>query len=105
MPSPYTSAQNTAVVESNPELEYVSETEPESNPDREASEEYVIQNQLGLPDYQFGTYVSSPPRGPVDANVNCDKLNNEGELFSQRKICEAECSVRRSSLQSRSQCR
>ena len=79
MPYPYTSAQNTGFVDSNPDLEYVSETEPESNPDREASEEYCIQNQQGLPGYPFGTYKSSSP--PVDANVNCDKLNNEGEPF------------------------
>jgi hypothetical protein len=70
--------------ESKPELEHTSTstseveqtlTELESDPDRE------YENQLGLPDYhdRYDIYESSPP--PVDANINCDKLNNEGEFF------------------------
>lgn len=54
-------------------------TDIETDPDRE----YYIENQQGLPDYQFGIYESSPPPPPpvpVDANVN-DELNNEGEFF------------------------
>jgi hypothetical protein len=98
----HTSAQNTALVESEAELEYEAEpeyhhtdhTDPESDPD----EGYVIENQLGLPDYQYGIYVSSPPR--ADADVNCDKLDEEGEFFSRRKACKAEFSVSRSTPQS-----
>jgi hypothetical protein len=105
MPSPH--QQNTIFVESETESEsetdpesksdpeseifFESETEsdtritdPESNPDNAYSG--VIENQLGLPEYQHGIIGSSPP--PVDANVNCNKLNNEREFFSQRKVCK-----------------
>ena len=79
MPS-YTSVQNTLFDESQtePESEPESEsvTEPESNPDNEY--DAIIENQLGLPQYQLGI-ESSPP--PVEANADCDKLNNEGEYF------------------------
>ena len=81
-------------VESETELEYEVETEyhhtdPESDPD-----EGYVENQLGLPDYQYGIYVSSPP--PADAHVNCDKLNEKGEFFSRRKACKAEFSISQS---------
>lgn len=90
MPSPHTSVQNTLFDESQtepesqiePESETESEsvTEPESNPDKEY--DAIIENQLGLPQYQHGI-ESSPP--PVDANANCDKLNNGGEFFFSKK--------------------
>ena len=89
MPSPH--QQNTIFVESQTESESETDpesdtriTNPESNPDNAYSE--VIENQLGLPEYQHGIIGSSPP--PVDANVNCNKLNNEREFFSQRKVCK-----------------
>ena len=66
--------------EADPEIQ----TDPESDPDRE----YYIENQLGLPYYQFGIYTS-PSRPPVDPN---NKLNDPGEFFSQRKVCESEFS-------------
>lgn len=73
MPSSHTSAQNTTTNESEAKLEYL--TDPEINP----NVGYVIENQLGQPDYHYGIYMSSPP--PADACVNCDKLNEEGEFF------------------------
>jgi hypothetical protein len=92
MPSPHTSPHITAFHESDPELDDIyatseslteseSHTESESDPDQEPQ----IENQLELPDYQFGVYTSSPPR--VDAHVNCDKLNNyeEGEFFFSKE--------------------
>jgi hypothetical protein len=98
MPSPHTSVQNTDFVESKtePESETESEseievTDPESDPDNEYSA--VIENQLGLPEYQYGIIESSPP--PVDANAddlnnkgeaNADDLNNKGEFFSRRGL-------------------
>jgi hypothetical protein len=99
MSSPHTSTQNISFVESDAELEYTSETESETEsenrtePESEPDKEYVIENQLGLLDYQYGIYESSPPA--VDANVNCDKLNNKGELFLKERFAKlkAECSV------------
>lgn len=88
MSSPHTSTQNAPFVESDAELEYASETESETEPESDPDKEYVIENQFGLPDYQYGVYESSPP--PVDANVNrdCDKLNNKGEHFLKERFAK-----------------
>jgi hypothetical protein len=84
------------------EAELDFETEPETDIETDPDKEYIIQNQLGLPDYQYGVYESSPP--PVDANVNCDKLNNEkGEFLKKRKFAKADFSVSQKSLQNSSQ--
>jgi hypothetical protein len=93
MPSP----QNTIFIESETEPESVTEsesifepanesiTEPESDPDQE----YVIENQLGLPDYRYGIIESSPP--PVNVNGNFDNLNNEeGEFFLKERCGKTE---------------
>lgn len=74
-PTSPTPAQNTAVVDS--------ETEPESEIQSDDELEYVIENQLGLPEYQCGI-KSSPP--PVDANIICNELNNNGEFLSRRGL-------------------
>ena len=87
MPSPNPSAPNTVFVESEFESETESETDfyeritdAESNPD----EEFPIQNQLGMPEYQNNFIESSPP--PVDVDVDADvELNNEGEFFFSMK--------------------
>lgn len=87
MPSPNPSAPDTVFVESVTESETESEsdfyeriTDVESDPD----EEYPIQNQLGLPEYQNYYIESSPP--PVDVNVDANvELNNEGEFSFSTK--------------------
>jgi hypothetical protein len=89
-----------AEIETEPEIE----TNFESDPDQE---DYIeFENQLGLPEYRdqyYGIYASSPP--PVDANVNCDKLNNEESEFFLNKFepPKADFSVSQSSLQNSSQ--
>jgi hypothetical protein len=57
-------------------------TDPDSDPDNEYSA--VIENQLGLPEYQYGFVDSSPP--PVDANFVHDdsESKNNGEFLSKR---------------------
>lgn len=64
--------QNSVVVV---ESETESESELESQPDRS---DYV-ENQLGLPQYQYGVYCSSPP--PVNPDINNDNLNDSSKFF------------------------
>ena len=67
--------QNSVVVV---ESETESESEIESQPDRSF---YVEdQNQLGLPEYQFGVYCSSSPRVNAD-DINNDDSNNKSKFF------------------------
>ena len=69
--------QNSVVVV---ESETESESEIESQPDRSF---YVEdQNQLGLPEYQFGIYCSSPPWVNAD-DINNDDSNNKSKFFSR----------------------
>ena len=97
MPSPNPSVQNTVFVESETERETESDLDiyAESDPD-----EYPIENQLGIPEYQNIFIESSPP--PVDVNVNANvELNNEGGFFFSTKglkrlsfrLAEAACRV------------
>jgi hypothetical protein len=74
MPSPYAPVQNTVVIDSETE----SESELKSQPDKEF--DYIIENQLGLPEYQHGYFRSSPP--PVEANVKNELNNSDSEFFS-----------------------
>ena len=95
MPSPNPSAPDTVFVESETNF-YERTTDAESNP----NEEYPIQNQLGLPEYQNNFIKSHPP--PVDVNVDANvELNNEGEFFFSMEglkrlsfwLAEAACRV------------
>jgi hypothetical protein len=64
--------QNSVIVV---DSETESESELESQPDRSS----YVENQLGLPQYQYGVYYSSPP--PVNADINNDDLNNNSKFF------------------------
>ena len=92
--------------EADPEshTESESHTKPESEPDQS-----FIENQQGLPNYQYGIYMSSPlpvnahanctsspppvdahvncmsGPPPADAHVNCNKLIDEGVFFSLKE--------------------
>ena len=66
---PATPVRNTAIVNS--------ETESES--EIQSDEEHVVENQLGLPEFQHDVIESSPP--PVNVNIICNELNNKGEFF------------------------
>ena len=89
--------------ESESHIESENRTDPESDPDQ-----YFIENQQGLPNYQYGIYRSSPPPvdasspqpvdahvnctsgpPPADAHVNCDKLIDEGAFFSSKERFES----------------
>ena len=72
--------------QSHTESESHNDPETHTNLESDPDQEYIIENQLGLPDYQYGIYESSPP--PVDPPVNCDALNDKGEYFSWRKVAE-----------------
>ena len=73
LPSPHAPVQNAPVVDSETE----SESSLESQPDNELD---CIENQLGLPEYQYGIFRSSPP--PVEANVKNELNNSDSEFFS-----------------------
>jgi hypothetical protein len=75
-PSSHTPERNTAIIDS--------ETEPESEIQSDNELDYVVENQLGLPEFQWGVVKSSPP--PVDDNIICNELNNKSEFFSRRGL-------------------
>ena len=60
-----------------------SETEPESELKSQPDRSSYVENQLGLPQYQYGVYCSSPPA--VNADINTDDLNNvnNSKFFSK----------------------
>jgi hypothetical protein len=66
-------AQDHSETEPESEIEVLSDLE--SQPDREI--EYVIENQLGLPEYQRSIIRSSPPPVPVNANTTNESNSSE----------------------------
>jgi hypothetical protein len=70
-----------------------SETEPESEgPYPNDDEESIIENQAGLPEFQYGIAKSSPPP-PASDNVNHNVPNNNGEFFLVERCARTEFSV------------
>lgn len=65
--------ENSVVVDSETESESVLESQPDRS--------FYVENQLGLPEYQYGVYSSTPP--PVNADINNDDLNNNSKFFSR----------------------
>ena len=74
MPPPHAPVQNTNDSETESESDIGVVSELESQPDQAI--EYVIENQLGLPQYQHSR--SSPPA--VDANISCNEFRSS-EFF------------------------
>jgi len=70
MPPPNAPVRNTDDSETESESEIVAVSELESDPDQ-----YYIENQLGLPEYQHNIVRSSPP--PADSNISNDLNNSE----------------------------
>ena len=89
--------QNSLIIDSETE----SESELESQPDKE---EYYIENQCGLPEYQRGNIRSSPPPGNADIS---NDLNIKSEFFFLKEwfAKKNDFTVCQNSLQSSSQCK